>query len=77
MGKGIMKTMKIIDIDDIPGRHIDTPGMTRTIKDILATDKMTTHLGSGPPGAIDFGALPSVVRGDRVHCEGRRKVQGR
>jgi mannose-6-phosphate isomerase-like protein (cupin superfamily) len=50
MGKGIMKTMKIIDIDDIPGRHIDTPGMTRTIKDILATDKMTTHLAAVPPG---------------------------
>jgi mannose-6-phosphate isomerase-like protein (cupin superfamily) len=47
MGKGIMK---IIDIDDVPGRHIDTPGMTRTIKDILATDKMTTHLGVVPPG---------------------------
>jgi mannose-6-phosphate isomerase-like protein (cupin superfamily) len=50
IGKGIMKTMKIIDIDDIPGRHITTPGMTRTIKDILATDKMTTHLGVVPPG---------------------------
>ena len=42
--------MKIIDIDDVPGRYIDIPGMTRTIKDILATDKMTTHLGAIPPG---------------------------
>ena len=50
LGKGIMKTMKIIDIDDVPGRHIGTPGMTRTIKDILATDKMTTHLAVVPPG---------------------------
>jgi mannose-6-phosphate isomerase-like protein (cupin superfamily) len=49
-GKGIMKTMKIINIDDISGRHIDTPGMTRTIKDILATDKMTTHWAAVPPG---------------------------
>jgi hypothetical protein len=38
-GKGIMK---IIDINDVPYRHIDIPGMTRTIKDILLTDKMTT-----------------------------------
>ena len=42
--------MKIIDIDDVSGRHIDIPGMTRTIKDILATDKMTTHLGVVPRG---------------------------
>ena len=42
--------MKIIDIDDVPGRHITIPGMTRTIKDILRTDTMTTHLGIIPPG---------------------------
>jgi len=42
--------MKIIDIETIPGRRIAVPGMTRTIKDILATDKMTTHLGIIPPG---------------------------
>ena len=44
------KGIKIIDIDAVPGRHIDTPGMTRTIKDLLATDKMTTHMGVVPPG---------------------------
>ena len=48
--KELMKTMKIINIDDVSGRHIDTPGMTRTIKDILETNKMTTHLGIVPPG---------------------------
>ena len=42
--------MKIIDIDGVPGRHIAIPGMTRTIKDILETGKMTTHLGLIPPG---------------------------
>lgn len=42
--------MKIIDIDNVPGRHITIPGMTRTITDILSTDKMTTHLGVIPPG---------------------------
>ena len=42
--------MKIIDIDDVPGRHITIPGMTRTIKDILRTDTMTTHLGIIRPG---------------------------
>ena len=42
--------MKIINIDDVPSQHIDIPGMTRTIKDILATDKMTTHLGVVSPG---------------------------
>ena len=48
--KGIGKTMKIIDIDAVSGRHIDTPGMTRTIKDLLATDRMTAHLAVIPPG---------------------------
>jgi mannose-6-phosphate isomerase-like protein (cupin superfamily) len=42
--------MEIIDIDGIPGRHIATPGVTRTIKDILVTDKMTTHWAMIPPG---------------------------
>jgi mannose-6-phosphate isomerase-like protein (cupin superfamily) len=42
--------MKIINIDDLSGRQIETPGMTRTIKDILVTGKMTTHLGIVPPG---------------------------
>jgi quercetin dioxygenase-like cupin family protein len=42
--------MTIIDIAAIPGRHIDRPGMTRTIKDVLATRTMTTHLGIIPPG---------------------------
>ena len=41
--------MKLIDIGTVPGRHINIPGMTRTIKDILATDKMTTHVGVIPP----------------------------
>jgi mannose-6-phosphate isomerase-like protein (cupin superfamily) len=42
--------MKIIDIDTIAGRRITIPGVTRTIKDILATERMTTHLGIVPPG---------------------------
>jgi mannose-6-phosphate isomerase-like protein (cupin superfamily) len=42
--------MKIIDIDDVPGRQIKIPGMTRTIKDTLITKRMTTHLGIVPPG---------------------------
>ncbi len=42
--------MKIIDIDGIPGRQINIPGMTRTIKDTLNTDTMRTHLGIIPPG---------------------------
>ena len=42
--------MTIIDIAAIPGRHIDRPGMTRTIKDLLVTKTMTTHLGIIPPG---------------------------
>jgi mannose-6-phosphate isomerase-like protein (cupin superfamily) len=42
--------MKIIDVDRIAGRQIAIPGMTRTIKDILATERMTTHLGVVPPG---------------------------
>jgi mannose-6-phosphate isomerase-like protein (cupin superfamily) len=42
--------MKIIDIDEVHGRHINIPGMTRTIKDILATNTMTTHMGIIPPG---------------------------
>ena len=44
------KAMKIINVDDVPGRHIGIPGMTRTIKDILSTNRMTTHLGVVPPG---------------------------
>jgi mannose-6-phosphate isomerase-like protein (cupin superfamily) len=42
--------VKIINIDDIPGRDIHIADMTRTIKDILVTDKMTAHLGIVPPG---------------------------
>ncbi len=42
--------MTIIDIAAIPGRRIDRPGMTRTIKDLLATKTMTAHLGIIPPG---------------------------
>jgi len=42
--------MKIINIDDVHAREIREPGMTRTLKDILVTGKMTTHLGIIPPG---------------------------
>ena len=42
--------MKIIDIDGVAGRRINIPGMTRTIKDILVTNTMTTHMGIIPPG---------------------------
>jgi quercetin dioxygenase-like cupin family protein len=42
--------MKIIDIGTVAGRHIAVPGMTRTIKDILVTDKMTTHWATISPG---------------------------
>jgi mannose-6-phosphate isomerase-like protein (cupin superfamily) len=42
--------MKIIDIGTVACRHITVPGMTRTIKDILVTAKMTTHWATIPPG---------------------------
>lgn len=42
--------MKVIDVDEVKGRKITVPGMTRVLKDILVTENMTTHLGIIPPG---------------------------
>ena len=44
--------MKVINIDDVKGREITIPGMTRTLKDVLVTKNMTTHLGIIPPGQM-------------------------
>lgn len=41
--------MRVINIDDIHGREIKTPGVTRVVKQILVTKRMATHLAIIPP----------------------------
>ena len=42
--------MKVLNIDEVEGRKITTPGNTRTLKDLISTKNMTTHVGIIPPG---------------------------
>jgi len=42
--------MKVIDIDKIEGKRIDTPGMKRTVKDILSVRNMIARMGIYLPG---------------------------
>lgn len=37
--------MQVINIDKIRGREIRTPGMIRTVKEILVTEQATAHVG--------------------------------
>jgi len=73
--------MKVLDIDEIEGRRITVPGMTRVLKDILVTKNMTTHLGVIPPGQSssrhvhpESEEVVYVVKGEGwVETDGERK----
>ncbi len=42
--------MQIFDIDSIPGRRMEEPGLRRLLKEIFASRRMAAHLGVIFPG---------------------------
>lgn len=76
--------MKVLNINEVEGRKINVPGNIRTLKNLLVTKNMTTHLGIIPPGQAssehvhtNSEELCLIIRGEgSVKAAGETKKYG-